>query len=240
MTEVAIMKHSFIRTCRLCACLLVALVSLSPADAKKREVTVPVEIGVGPAANIISGEMQERQTFFYGARINLEAVIDKALIKKYKKRIPRQYRKMAMELDEVRFRPAPLSYVPKTLYISPGENAMYGAMWDILGVGTGLGPVKATADLQFAYAYLRYQALDEAGAAQSMHLLRPAIGLTAHIPVMLTGSVGFDIGWRSTVMPPQELGASPLSFTEKLDGSIWHIGQAYFAFTYRMPYTTRL
>ena len=89
MTKVAIMKHSFTRACRLCACLLAALLSLSPADAKKGEVTVPVEVGVGPAANIISGEMQERQTFFYGARINLEAVIDKALIKKYKKRIPR-------------------------------------------------------------------------------------------------------------------------------------------------------
>ena len=111
-----------------------------------------------------------------------------------------------MQLNEVRFRPAPLSYIPKTLYISPGENAMYGAMWDILGVGTSLGPVKAAADLQFAYAYLRYQALDEAGSAQSMHLLRPAIGLTAHLPLMLSDSVGFDIGWRSTVMPPQEIG----------------------------------
>ena len=57
---------------------------------------------------------------------------------------------------------------------------------------------------------------------------------------MLSDSVGFDIGWRSTVMPPQEIGASPLSFTEEIDGSIWHIGQAYVAFTYRMPYTTRL
>lgn len=240
MPKVAIMKHPFLLTRRLCACVLVALVSLSPADAKKREVTVPVEVGVGPAANIISGEMQERQTFFYGARINLEAVIDKALIKKYKKRIPKKYRKMAMQLDEVRFRPAPLSYIPKTLYISPGENAMYGAMWDLFGVGTRLGPLKASADLQFAYAYLSYQAMDKAESAQSMHLLRPAIGLTAHIPLMLTDSVGFDIGWRSTLMPPQELGGSPLSFTEDLDGSIWHIGQAYVAFTYRMPYTTRL
>ncbi len=234
------MRLSFEATGRLGACVLAALVNLSPAEAKKREVTVPVEIGVGPAANIISGEMQERQTWFYGARINLEAVIDKALIKKYKKRIPRRYRKMAMQLDEVRLRPAPLSYIPKTLYISPGENAMYGAMWDLFGVGTRLGPVKASADLQFAYAYLRYQALDEADTAQSMHLLRPAIGFTAHLPLMLTDSVGFDIGWRSTVMPPQEIGASPLSFTQDVDGSIWHIGQAYVAFTYRMPYTTRL
>ena len=76
---------------------------------------------------------------------------------------------MAMQLDEVRFRPAPLSYI-KTLYISPGENAMYGAMWDIL-VRTSLGPVKAAAD-HSSPMRTSLSGLDEAGSAQSMHLLR--------------------------------------------------------------------
>ena len=224
---------------RLTVMILTCLVGFSPALAKKKEVTVPVEVGVGPAGHIVFGDMQKKQDFFYGARINLEAVIDKALIKQNKKKIPKKYRKMAMKLNEVRLRPGPLAYIPKTLLISPGDNAMYGAIWDLVGVGSGFGPLKLSADLQFAYAYLSYQGETE-GATQSMHLIRPALAVSAHIPVMLTDSFGFDIGWRSSLMPPQELGGSPLSFSTDLEGTIWHIGQAYFALTFRIPYTTRM
>lgn len=220
--------------------LLVCHVSISDAFAKKKEITVPVEVGVGPAGHIIFGELQSRQALFSGVRLNLEAIINQALIKQNKKKIPKKYRKMAMKINEVRLRPGPLAYIPKTLFISPGDNSMYGAMWDLLGVGTGLGPLKLSADLQFAYAYLSYQGAEKGEGAQSMHLVRPGLGITAHIPLMLTDSFGFDIGWRSTLMPPQELGGSPLSFTKELDGTIWHIGQAYFALTFRIPYTTRM
>jgi hypothetical protein len=145
-----------------------------------------------------------------------------------------------MKLNEVRLRPGPLAYIPKTLLISPGDNAMYGAIWDLVGVGSGLGPLKLSADLQFAYAYLSYQGEGEGSSAQTMHLIRPALAVSAHIPVMLTDSFGFDLGWRSSLMPPQALGGSPLSFSTDLDGTIWHIGQAYFALTFRIPYTTRM
>ena len=208
--------------------------------AKKREVTVPVEVGLGPATHIIFGEMRQRQEYFYGARINIEAIINKALIKKYKKKVPKKYRRLALRLNEVRFRPWPLSAVPRTLFISPGERSMYGAMWDLLGLGSGFGALKVSADLQLAYAYLNYGGSGDDASEESMHLLRPGLGLAAHIPVQLTDSLGLDIGWRSTLMPPQEVGASPMAFSQELEGTIWHIGQAYVMFTFQIPYTTRL
>jgi hypothetical protein len=220
-------------------CVALSLIG-APCLAKKREVTVPVEVGLGPAGHMIFGDMQERQALFYGARLNLEAVIDKALIKKNKKKIPKKFRKMALKLNEVRFRPFPLSLVPRTLFISPGESSMYGAMWDLIGLGTGLGPLKLSADLQFAYAYLSYGSGEGDDAEESMHLIRPALGVALHIPLQLTEAFGFDLGWRSTLMPPQEIGGSALSFSKELEGTIWHIGQAYFMLTFRIPYTTRM
>lgn len=233
-------KNDFSKICfYLLLCTVISVVGVSSSFAKKKEITVPVEVGVGPAGHIIFGGVQERQAVFYGARLNLEAIINKALIQENKKKVPKKYRKMAMKLNEVRLRPGPLAYIPKTLYISPGENSMYGAMWDLLGLGTGFGPLKLSADLQFLYAYLSLGAQEKL-PEQSMHLLRPALGLTAHIPIMFTDSFGIDLGWRSTFMPPQEIGESPLSFSTDLDKTVWHIGQAYLAITFRIPYTTRM
>jgi hypothetical protein len=217
---------------------------LAKGKKKKRKrhrepVTVPVEVGVGPAAHVFFGELQEQQNMYYGARINLEAVVDKALIKKFSRKIPKKYRKMARSLDEVRVRPFPLSVVPKTLIISPGEkSSMYGAGWDLYGVSTGIGPLKLGLNLQVLYSYITYQ--DEAKKQQSMNFLRPGAGLTLSLPLQITESVGFNIGWRSTFVPPQEIGGEILALKKSTEGTIWHIGQGFAMITFRIPYTTKL
>jgi hypothetical protein len=176
---------------------------------------------------------------YYGARINLEAVIDKALIKKFDRKIPKKYRKMARSLDEVRVRPFPLSLVPKTLIISPGDkSSMYGAGWDLFGLGGGLGPLKLGVNLQVLYSHITYQ--DSAQRSQSMNFLRPGAVASLSLPLQITESVGFNIGWRSTFVPPQEIGGDILALKKSTEGTIWHIGQGYAMITFRIPYTTKL
>jgi hypothetical protein len=214
----------------------------------KEPIEVPVEVGIGPAGHILFGELQNQQSVYYGARINVEAVIDKALIQRFKNKVPKKYRKYAEKLNEVRVRPGPLFYVPRTLIISPGEkSSMYGAAWDFIGAGTGLGPLKLNANVQLIYAYLSYQ--NKAGGEESMHLLRPSLALEAMIPIKFNDTMGMNIGWRSSLMPPQRLGASPIDlFSSKdvkkeltnIDDSIWHMGQAFVMFYMRFPYVTKL
>lgn len=206
---------------------------------RREPVTIPVEVGVGPAAHVFFGDLQEQQNMYYGARINLEAVIDKALIKKFDRKIPKKYRKMARSLNEVRVRPFPLSLVPKTLIISPGDkSSMYGAGWDLFGLGGGLGPLKLGLNLQVLYSHITYQ--DSAQRQQSMNFLRPGAVASLSLPLQITESVGFNIGWRSTFVPPQEIGGDILALKKSTEGTIWHIGQGYAMITFRIPYTTKL
>ena len=225
----------------LIAHLFLGLTSASEVYAKRREVTVPVEVGLGPAGHTFFNQLSERYPVYYGARLNIEAVIDKKLIKQNKRKIPKKYRKLALKLNEVRFRPGPLLFVPRTLFISPGaDSSMYGAQWDLIGLGMGLGPFRLAADVLFTYAYLNYALNEDDNTKSTMHLVRPGLGLSFTLPVRLGERFGFNLGWRSSIMPPQALGGPVFGGADDLNRSIWHIGQAYLMFTYRIPYTTRL
>ena len=70
------------------------LMALSQS-AQAGKVTVPVDIGLGPAAHMITGPVQDDQMLHTGLKLSVEAIIDKKTIKKNKKRIPRQYRRYA-------------------------------------------------------------------------------------------------------------------------------------------------
>ena len=72
------------------------------------------------------------------------------------------------------------------------------------------------------------------------HFLRPALGLSAFIPVQLTDSFGLTLGWVSSLTIPQEIGGSPLEASTSTDGTLWHLGQAYLSFNFRFPYEVNL
>ena len=97
---------------------------------------MPIDIGVGPAAHVISGPIAQDQPVHFGLVFSVEAVLDKKLIRRFKKRIPVQYREMALSMDEIRIS-HPL--IPDTFFISPAgllsETGMYGLSLRPISVG---------------------------------------------------------------------------------------------------------
>lgn len=206
-------------------------------SANAGKVTIPVDIGLGPAAHLITGPVQEDQTLHTGLAMSVQAIIDKKTIKKNAKRIPRQYRKAAKQMDEVRFSPS--IFIPDTLFISPKvENTgIMGISWAPVGVGVPLIKrgvrVSAGAELRLTYAYLYSDTLS------NTHFLRPGLAprLVAEIPI--TKHFLVSTGWNSQLYIPQAVGG-PITEMGELEDSIWHIGQAFFKFHYRFPYTVQM
>lgn len=206
---------------------------------RPQPVTVPFNIGVGPAALFITGPIQDDQLAHGAVIIDTFAVLDAALIRKFAHRVPRQYRAALAGQPEVRFRPAELALVPSNIIVSPKINGtgMYGLTLRPIGLGTafyGSGTrfgIKAGLDLTYIFIH-------SDTVPSPTHFLRPGLDLQADFEVAVTESFLFSIGWRSTLYPPQEVGGSILAWGE-LDQSIWHIGQAYLMLHGRVPVTRR-
>src|SRR5690554_6519956 len=74
--------------------------SQSSQKQSKREVTVPIDIGVGPTFNTLgaidfanfglAGPIYEDQTFHYGIRISLAAVLDQQFLRENARLVPRE------------------------------------------------------------------------------------------------------------------------------------------------------
>ena len=208
----------------------------STAEAAK--VTVPVDIGLGPAVHMITGPVQEDQSLHTGIKLSVQAIIDKKTIKKNKKKIPKRYRSYAKTVNEVRFSPS--LFIPDTLIISPKGTASTGIMgiaWQPVGVGVPLldAGIKARLGLglQLTYAYLYSDTLPDT------HFLRPGLAPGAEVEIPFTKRFLISGGWSSMVTVPQALGGSiaELGATEE---SIWHIGQGFVKLHYRFPYSVRM
>lgn len=215
------------------------VLGLATQDAQAKKVTVPVDVGVGPAAHFITGPMQDDQLAYAGLALSVEAVLNKRTIKKFRKQIPKKYRQAAMSMDEVRVSPSIL--IPDTLFISPkvDNTGMYGVSWRPIGLGIPLAkePVRWTlgAGLRLTYAYVHSDTL----AASQMHFIRPGLDAATEIEVPLSKSFLVSFGWNSQLYIPQEIGGDVLAVGE-LDESIWHIGQGFLKLHFRFPYAVDL
>ncbi len=207
----------------------------------KQEVSIPIDIGIGPAVHMITGPIQDDQQLHSGLKLNLYAVISKKIIKANKHRIPKKYRGLASKLDEVRLRPFPLILLPDTLYLSPKRERtqMWGASWKLIGVGLPLirKPVRLAigVDLKLDYAWID----SDLEALGTTNFFRPGLAPGAELEIPFGQSFLISVGWMSTFYPPQEVGGDVFAWGE-LDQSIWHIGQAYLKLHFRIPYTTRI
>ncbi|NMO23175.1 hypothetical protein HPC49_51170 [Pyxidicoccus fallax] len=215
---------------------LLLLFLLLPGLATAQRVTVPVDVGVGPAAFLFFGPVFEDQPIHTGLKISVEAVLDKEWLRKNQRLIPRRYRKQAQGLDEIRISPSIL--IPDSLIISPKlrDTGMYGATWKPLSLGLPLSSSPARfsvgAGLLLTYAYLHSDTLEDT------HFLRPGASLGVDLELMASKSFLVGVGWESVFYVPQELGG--LGLPERLRDGIFHVGQAYLQLHFRFPYTTRL
>ncbi len=208
--------------------------------AKKGPITVPVDIGIGPAVHLLTGPLQDDQTLHYGVKISLQAIVGKKLIRQNLHRVPRKYRAMAKQREEIRLRPTALILLPDTIYISPRQErtAMYGANWRLLGLGTAIGDglrLGVGARLNLSYAYLD----STVRSLGTTHFLRPGVSADAELEIPVSASFLLSFGWSSYLYPPQEVGG-PIFALGEADASIWHIGQGFAKLHFRFPYTTNL
>ncbi len=216
-------------------------------------VTVPFNVGVGPALQLLSGPVQRDQTFHFGLRLELAAVIDQATIQANKDRIPKKYRKMAAGVTELRYRPS--VFIPETLIISPafGDTGVYGATWRFVGVGMpfGKGPVRLRlgASLILTLAVLHSNTLTglDNEDVPFVFFLRPGVDLVAEVEIKFTKNLLLSFGWNSAVHLPQVLrrnaGTSLLSVpgdAASFEQSLWHFGQPFLMFHYRFPVTRNI
>lgn len=210
-------------------------------------ITVPVDVGVGPAAYVISGPVFDDQPVYGGLKLSVQAILDQATIHAHQNRIPRRYRAQALRMTEVRFSPS--IFIPDALIISPKlrNTGMYGVTWRPISVGVPLldgGPVRLrlAAGLLLTYAYLHSDAIE----IPTTHFIRPGIDVGAELEVALTSWFLVSVGWASGFYVPQGLGVFGLgAFGEQQDWqglrqTLWHFGQGFVKLHFRFPYTTNL
>lgn len=203
-------------------------------------VTVPVDLGVGPAFHWISGPIQDDRAPHFGIKLSLAAIIDRETIAANKGRIPKKYRGMASKIDELRY--TPTVFIPDTIYLSPPTDAestaMYGLSFRPIGIGLPIirvPRVRVGADLDLTYAYID----GEKAGLGTTHFLRPGLAVGVDVELPLSKVFLVSVGWVSTVYPPQEVGGEIFALGA-LEDSIWHIGQAYVQLHFRFPYSVDL
>jgi hypothetical protein len=217
--------------------LLTALLVLAPLRALASRVTVPVDVGVGPAAYFITGPLQDDQLVHLGLELDVEAVIDREWVRENPNAIPRRYRKMAKDITEVRISPS--IFIPDALFISPKlrNTGMFGATWRPLAlaqpIGSGAVRLRLGAGLLLTYAFI----YSDLATLPTTHFLRPGADLMAEVELKVTDSFLVSFGWASGFYIPQKLGS--LGFGA-LEESIWHVGQGFLQLHFRFPYTTNI
>jgi hypothetical protein len=234
------MKRSLLGLFMLAACL-----AASPARAES--ITVPADVGIGPAAYLISGKVADDQPLHFGLKFSVQAIIDQATIQAHKDRIPASYRKQAMHMSEIRISPS--IFIPDSFFISPKiqHTGIYGVTWRPLSLGvplidTGAFRFRLSAGLLLTYAFL-YSDLPE---LPNTHFLRPGLDVGADIEIAFSRSFLISLGWYSGFYVPQGFGTfgmGPLgdkATSDNLRQTMWHFGQAFLKLHFRFPYTTSL
>ncbi|MFN7130797.1 MAG: hypothetical protein ACK4N5_01865 [Myxococcales bacterium] len=200
------------------------------------EVTVPVDVGVGPAALLITGPVFRDQPVHGALKLSIAAVLDKEFIRKNERRIPAKYRKMAKGVEEVRISPS--IFIPDSLILSPPVRGtgLYGITFRPFSLGVPLlsGPVSfdLSAGLLLTYAFLHSDVLP------TTHFLRPGIDLQAELEFQLSKSFLISLGWASGFYVPQQVGT--FLSVGPLNDSMWHLGQGFLKFHFRFPYKVTL
>jgi hypothetical protein len=220
---------------------LLAVVLLLSGEARAERIDVPVDLGVGPELLIINNPVFRDQAIHFGLKINVEAVLSHKLLLKEKRRIPKQYQKMVLGMNELRITPS--IFIPDSLIISPkiANTALYGISWrpiagDIPLVQDEWFFIKLGAGLDLTTFFLYSDNLP------TTFFLRPGVDVKLEMVWMMADEFGVGLGWQSTFYIPQPTGLDFGSFfsVQPWRQDIWHIGQAFLQLHFRFPYTVTL
>lgn len=206
---------------------------------KKKIFSVPIEVGVGPAAYHFGASNGIDRIFHTGISLSGQAVISNKLIRENKHMIPKQYRKMALAQDEIRVSKI---WIPESIIISPSTSgtAAFGASFR--PIAASLIQAKNSNGLSVDLgARATYVHIQHGDGDLSPHFLGLGVDATAEYRICLKkGELKgrwLGIGWASHVYIPQGLlfssdSAAALSF----EPAQWHTGQAFIKYYHRFPY----
>src|SRR3954470_16271134 len=90
---------------------------LASVVAHAEPVTVPVDVGVGPAGYVITGRIAADQPLHFGIKLSVQAIIDQATLRRHQERIPPRMREQVLRMKEVRVSPSFL--IPDAVIVSP-------------------------------------------------------------------------------------------------------------------------
>lgn len=224
--------------------LMVTLLLVVSTEIVAREVvTIPLNLGVGPAVNYISQIISNDQPFHYSLKLDIYAILDKEFLQSHKSRIPKRYRGFIEGKDELR-----ISYlfIPELLIISPAfkHTGIYGINFRPISLGfplvrsrnlrTNLG-----VGLNVTYMFIHSDSIfDKDG---SMNFLRPGLNLQFDSRVMITREFLISCGADTYFYIPQEVkDDSEILQTGEFKRALWFIAQLYIIFNFRVPYKTRI
>lgn len=206
------------------------LTSSAAIPAAAAPITVPVDIAVGPAGIWFSDDIGHDQLGHFGLKLRLEAIISRDLIKQHINQVPANYRKMALSMAEIRYRPS--MFIPEELILSPkfAHTGMYGSTWRPLQLGLelvgGASPVSLSAGLDLTAAFIHSDSL----GFSWMFFLRPGLDLQVEWEMAFSKAFHMSIGWQSALYVPQPLGGGVFALGGFDDRSIWHVGQLFILF----------
>lgn len=206
-------------------------------------VTVPVDVGIGPTFNLISGPVFRDQPVHFGGRLNMYAVIDRKFLRENWACIPPQYRSYARGVSEARIKPIFLNLIPRELIVSPripdlNNTGIYGIGWNLFSLG--LAPISDPFRVSLTFGLpVKYMFIHSTEFDSPTHFARPGLEAMFDIEIPFTQRFLFSFGWASQVFIPQRVGGSIIEFGP-LNQSVWHVGQAYFKLHFRVPYETSI
>lgn len=231
---------------QIAASLFLAGLFVAPA-ARAANVTVPIDIGLGPALHHGGGKLFDGgRQLHYGLKISAAAIISRELIAQHINRVPKGWRKMVKRMPELRMSKI---YIPDTILISPkiDGTGMYGITWQLLGLGLPLYRrgtiVSLRAGLLLTAAFIHSDVLTDPNGqpVDTMLFLRPGFDAGLNVEIPITDRFLVSFGWQWQGYIPQIIGGDFLAtgFDDAtLANSIWSMGQAYLRFHVRFPYQT--
>ncbi len=230
------------------AFVAVAVLGVASVASAKR-VTVPVDVGIGPALYHGPGPLFANDSVFgagpgthLGLKIEVAAILSNKIIRENINRVPRAYRNRAKRMDQVRYGPS--IFIPDALFISPdlGGVGMYGVTWRPYSLGMTLNKRQPRVTLS---AGLLVTAALAHGARlpQTTFFLRPGLDLALDVEIPITRSFLVSLGYAGQLYVPQVVGGG--FFEVGFDAatrarSIWAMGQLYVRLHFRFPYTANI
>ncbi|MBK9578052.1 MAG: hypothetical protein IPO40_13335 [Fibrobacteres bacterium] len=111
------------------AALISVLGSLSSIEGK-------LDIAAGPSFHQLGPAVADVDPWITGFNLDLGVAVSNEVARS---KAPKRYRKMIPKKGEMVVRPIWVAVVPRQVLLSPGGNlSVYGAAWELLGVGTTL------------------------------------------------------------------------------------------------------